>query len=265
MPGNQQRDRVRLTQSIRIIAGGDIMLGDHPIMVGRGVASRICRHAGYDPLGGLADIVADGDLAVANLESPLSDPPPLCLPSRRECRAPKIAIEALAASGFHAFTIANNHIQQHGHTAVHETVAALTARGLAAVGLAGDRPGTCRPVDLEVRGISVRLLGYSLRPRQHFSGATLYAEGTTDGILADISAGRDAGRITVVCIHWGDEFVAAPSREQVALGRAMIDAGCSLVLGHHPHVLQGWERYRGGVIAYSLGNLVFDMPWLGEL
>jgi len=60
-------------------------------------------------------------------------------------------------------------------------------------------------------------------------------------------------------VHWGSEFIHYPSPEQVKLGRQIIDSGAKVVLGHHPHIIQGIERYHGGVIAYSLGNFIFDM------
>lgn len=241
------------------------MLGEHPAMVGRGVATRLRRDPCFDPFSGIRGLVAAGDLTIGNLEGAISDWPRFCMPSDRECRAPGQAIAALAASGFTALTLANNHLQQHGERAVRETISLLEANGIAVVGLAGREAGRCRPVDLDIRGVRVRLLGYSLRPRQHFTTTPLYAEGIREGILRDIAEGRAAGALVIVSIHWGDEFVAVPSREQMVFGREMVAAGCSIVLGHHPHVLQGWERHGRGAILYSLGNLVFDMPWLPSL
>lgn len=249
----------------RVVAGGDVMLGDHPAMVGRGVGSRLSRRNGFNPFCGITPLLDEADLAIANLECALSDWPRLCLPSRRSCRAPTAALACVVDSGFNAFNLANNHSQQHGADALSSTADMLNARGIAVVGLAGERPGTCRPVDLEIRGQAFRLLGYSLRPRQHFTEAPVYAEGTREGILSDIATGRQASAVVIVNIHWGDEFVTTPSPQQIALGRALVDAGCTLVLGHHPHVLQGWERRGRGAIFYSLGNLVFDMPWLHSL
>ncbi len=234
-------------------------------MVGRGTATRLRRDPAHDPFEFLRPLTAQADLALANLECALSDWPRFSAPSRRECRGPLAGLERLAASGFHAFTIANNHIQQHGEAAVRQTVSLLAEAGLAVVGLAGDAPGSCRPVDVTVREHPVRLLGYSLRPRQGFSNAPLYAEGRREAILDDIRAGKADGATVVVTIHWGDEFVHTPHRDQVDLGRAMVEAGCALVVGHHPHVLQGWQRHGPGVVLYSLGNLVFDMPWLPQL
>ena len=67
--------------------------------------------------------------------------------------------------------------------------------------------------------------------------------------------------VVVVSLHWGEEFVDQPSMQEVELGHAVIDAGATAVLGHHRHVVRPVERYRHGVIAYSLGNLIGDMVW----
>jgi poly-gamma-glutamate capsule biosynthesis protein CapA/YwtB (metallophosphatase superfamily) len=69
----------------------------------------------------------------------------------------------------------------------------------------------------------------------------------------------------VVSLHWGEEFVSQPSRTEVALAHAVIEAGAALIVGHHPHVLRPVEQYRHGVIAYSLGNCLADMVWWREL
>ncbi len=251
-------------RGITLVAGGDVMLGEHPIMVGRGVGTAINRDPGFDPFAGIADVLGGADLAFANLECALEDPPRGASPEARECLGPARGVGLLQRAGFAALSVANNHIEQHGPEAVRRTLAALMDAGISPVGLAAE-PGRCRPVDLERGGVPLRLLGYSLRPRQHFTHTPLYAEGTPEGMLADVAAAVAAGRTVVISVHWGDEFVPRPSRAQQELGRALVDEGAVLVLGHHPHVLQGWERRGRGVIVYSLGNLVFDMPWLPEL
>ncbi|MCP4571093.1 MAG: CapA family protein [bacterium] len=250
-----------MRDTVRLVAGGDIMLGEHPIMVGRGVGTALGRDPDFDLFGGIRNLLGTADLATANLECALSDPPRFSLPSRRECRGPVRGIHSLTHAGFHALSLANNHSQQYGREAFDGTVASLDDAGIRVVGRAAGDTGRCLPVDLQVNGLDLRVLGYSLRPRQHFTGRPQYAEGPREAILHDIGEARAAGALAVVSIHWGDEFVASPTREQVDLGHAMIEAGCSLVIGHHPHVLQGWERVGSGVILYSLGNFVFDMPW----
>lgn len=80
-----------------------------------------------------------------------------------------------------------------------------------------------------------------------------------DSIVEDIAKLRDKVDVVIVTVHWGKEYVNEPTAEQRLLAHAAVDAGAHLVLGHHPHVLQGIEFYKDGVIAYSLGNFVFDI------
>jgi poly-gamma-glutamate synthesis protein (capsule biosynthesis protein) len=113
----------------------------------------------------------------------------------------------------------------------------------------------------ESNGLRVGFLGYSLRPRQYFTQPPLYAEGSPAGMIDDVERAKADCDVLVVSAHWGDEFIDRPSPEEVRLARGLIDAGANLVIGHHPHVLRGMERYHGGVIVYSLGNFVCDMLW----
>jgi poly-gamma-glutamate synthesis protein (capsule biosynthesis protein) len=251
--------------SFNLVAGGDVMLGEHPVMVGRGVLTALTRDAEFDPFSGIRPILAAADLAFANLECSLKDLAPGTPVADRACIGPANGIGVLVRAGFSILNVANNHVEQHGTQAFGDTIATLNGAGIGVAGLGTEDDGHALPVDRELNGVPFRVLGYSLRPRQHFTHRPLYAEGQEPSMLEDIRAGAAAGRQVIVSMHWGDEFVDRPSRDQVRLGRAMIDAGASLVLGHHPHVLQGWESYRGGFIVYSLGNLVFDMPWHDSL
>ena len=156
------------SSSIKIVAGGDIMLGEHPIMVGRGVSTQMLNDRGFSPFSAITDVLNEVDLAFANLECALSDPPPGASPTERECRGPSRGIASLKSAGFSALSIANNHIQQHGQIAFSETVSALLDAGIRPVGLAAEDAGQCQPVDIDYGDIRVRLLGYSLRPRSSY-------------------------------------------------------------------------------------------------
>ena len=81
---------------------------------------------------------------------------------------------------------------------------------------------------------------------------------TPENVTTAVAAAREAADIVVVAFHFGAEYAATPSQSQRDIARAAIDAGASLVIGSHPHVLQEVEEYGGGLIAYSLGNFVFD-------
>lgn len=88
-----------------------------------------------------------------------------------------------------------------------------------------------------------------------------------DKILADITVNKWDNDIQIVCLHWGEEYVPVPSPRQQSLAHQLIDAGASVVIGHHPHVMQGYEEYHNGLIFYSLGNFNFfvDHPWAKKL
>ncbi|MCK4305851.1 MAG: CapA family protein [Candidatus Eisenbacteria sp.] len=246
---------------MKLLGCGDIMLGEHPIMVGWGISREFAVGRELYPFAHVHELLAGADLVFGNLESALSPLPRGRSLSARECIGPAQGAELLRIAGFHALSVANNHIQQHGPKSLRMTLDLLGRAGLLAVGEAAEGGRRCRPVDLEIGGLPLRLLAYSLRPRQFFSEQPLYAEPDEESLLVDVRAGRDAGRTVVCSLHWGDEFVARPSPSQIQLGRRLIEAGATLVLGHHPHVLQGGEHWGDGYIAYSLGNFVFDMIW----
>ena len=150
---------------------------------------------------------------------------------------------------------------QHGSAPFLETVRMIEESGIAVCGLRAADGRAAVPASVERNGLDVAFLGYSLRPRQYFTDEPLYAEGDREHIIADVRHARDRHDAVVVSLHWGDEFVDTPSPEEVSLAHAVMDAGAALIVGHHPHVLRGIERYGRGFIVYSLGNFVCDMTW----
>jgi poly-gamma-glutamate synthesis protein (capsule biosynthesis protein) len=125
------------------------------------------------------------------------------------------------------------------------------------------------PVVIERNGLRVGFVAFTAFPNDSISGfdARSVEAGpgkpgvawlTTESLLAGIEAARQVSDLVVVSFHTGWEYQDAPNADQVFWSRLAIDSGASLVIGHHPHVLQGLESYGGGAIAYSLGNFVFD-------
>jgi poly-gamma-glutamate synthesis protein (capsule biosynthesis protein) len=149
---------------------------------------------------------------------------------------------------------------QHGQKALEECLQALDRTGIGATGVEVPALGVQNLRIIEKNGLRLAFLGYNQRPQQYFLDPPSWVPGNQDRILADIAKAKAQTNHVLVSLHWGHEFINYPSAAQVELGHRIIDAGASLVLGHHPHVLQGVERYHGGMIAYSLGNFVFDMP-----
>jgi len=154
---------------------------------------------------------------------------------------------------------ANNHIYDFGIPGIDDTIEYLDSVNIAYVGIGKSLQEAREPVIFNVKDKTLGFLGY-------FGGAGQFAATDTSSGLAprypsfifqDIRAVSPEVDYVIVSFHWGIENERYPEEWQTELGRASIDAGADLVVGHHPHVLQGIEIYNGGIIAYSLGNFIF--------
>ena len=247
---------------VRVVAMGDLQLGDSPTCVGFGFASRY----GPDSLARvLADVIpsfAGADVVFGNLETPLSTRGQRADSlSARQLRGDPGYASALRRAGFTVLNVANNHAVQHGVDVFRDTVDAVQRAGIAVCGVRGTAPWASAPATIVAAGRRVGVLGYCLRSRQYSSEIPPYAEGTPEEMRADVARLRADTDAVIVSLHWGEEFVPTPSIDETRLARSLVDAGASLILGHHPHVVRPVEAYRDAVIAYSLGNLVGDMVW----
>jgi poly-gamma-glutamate synthesis protein (capsule biosynthesis protein) len=247
------------------MATGDIMLGDSPVCYGFGVYSIIRKHGAGFPFDHVRDTLQDADLVVGNLEAVASAFDPKHDSFKQiQYRAQPEAIRGLAEAGFRCVSMATNHTMQHGRSAVEETVDLLNSAGVTFCGLEIPERSIENRCEVEIKGHKFGLLNYNLRPRQYFIDPPLWKEPDNQTILHEVGELSKQVDSVIVCMHWGDEFIEYPSPKQVELGRGIIDAGARLVIGHHPHILQGIEEYGGGIIAYSLGNFVFDL-WQEKL
>lgn len=245
---------------MRLVAVGDLMLGDHPVCFGHGVRSTI-EKKGFDFIFNdeIIEYFKGADLTLGNLETVLSDfgyePDNL---EKAELRGASIYAEGLAKTGFNILNIANNHMLQHGSEAFIETVESISKVGILPLGL--QQRGKSKKVIFDGNdGNSVALLGFSLRPEKYYKQRPLYSQATESDIIKQVEELVVSFKgAVVVSLHWGEEYLNIPSFGQVKFARRLVDIGVKLVLGHHPHVLQGIEEYGSGVIVYSLGNFVFD-------
>jgi gamma-polyglutamate biosynthesis protein CapA len=249
-----------------LIAVGDVMLGDSASCVGFGFHSR---HPGdaSAALSALTPLLRSGEIVIGNLECVLTR---TGLGSTRyqadQMRGDPEYASNLRVAGFTAISVANNHAMQHGIHAFENTIEHLEAAGIKTVGLRGKDGWCASPVVHTTRsGLRVGLLGYSWRPRQYDTAQPPYAEGDVEAVVRDVERLRRSTDVVVVSLHWGEEFLNAPSAEETAAGRRIIAAGASVIVGHHPHVVRPVERAGNGIICYSLGNLVTDMIWQRRL
>jgi poly-gamma-glutamate capsule biosynthesis protein CapA/YwtB (metallophosphatase superfamily) len=153
---------------------------------------------------------------------------------------------------------ANNHAADFGAEGILETIHQLDSIGIRHTGIGRNLAEARKPVVLKVNDIRIGLLGYG-GSRTHIASRTL--PGTTSRsqwlILEDIKRLRPHVDFIVINLHWGNELDTEPDSDQIHLAHQIIEGGADLIVGHHPHVLQGIERYHGKIIAYSLGNFVF--------
>lgn len=253
-------------RSVVLHAVGDISLGDHPLCAGFGTHSRIRKRPAAFAFEHVAPVFRDADLVFGNLECTLSETGMTSGDYKSiQMRGQASYLEGLKQAGFSVVNMANNHSMQHGKGPFAETVAMLRGAGIGAAGVAGADYHTSAPEVLEKNGLRITFLGYSLRPRQYFTEEPAYAEGQREQILADVRAARAATDNVVVSLHWGDEFIERPSPDEQQLAHDIMDAGADLIIGHHPHVMRGVEKYGRGYIVYSLGNFVCDMLWEDQL
>ncbi len=203
----------------------------------------------------------EGDVSMVNLENPLTN---------RGTPRPKLFIfralpeytRVLKAGGVDIVTLANNHIFDYSEEGLNDTMEHLKKAGIAFVGAGRNLEEARKPVIFRVKGLKLAYLGYyGSKKHSNSQPATEDSAGTAMRklrfIKEDIKAIRDSVDFISVNLHWGYEKEHYPEETQIQFAHRVIDFGADLVVGHHPHVLQGVEVYKGKTIAYSLGNFIF--------
>ena len=207
-------------------------------------------------------LLADRDLAVCNLEAPLTRRGEAVAGKEFTFRARPESLAAIVAAGFNVFGLANNHLMDFGPLGLKDTLASLQAAGVYKAGAGENLHQARQPalVPLPEKNSAVALLSYSMTFPEAFFATRLKpgtAPGNLEYILRDVAAAKKDAPIVVVSNHWSAELLPTPKDYQIETAHRAIEHGARLVIGHHPHVLQGVEFYRGGVIFYSLANFVF--------
>ena len=240
-------------EEITIAAVGDLMLG--------GRAEPFLEQFGPDyPYRNVLPALRRADLIAGNLESPISARGTAVENKKFTLRAGPLAARSLASAGIRVVSLANNHSMDFGPLALQDTMAALNESNILFTGAGMDLNDARAPAIVKIKGRTLAFLSYSLTfPLEFFASAGRpgTAPGYADFVKADIEKVRPSADIVVVSFHWGAELMTAAKDYQIELGRQAIDWGADLVLGHHPHVLQDIELYKGRLIVYSLGNFVF--------
>jgi poly-gamma-glutamate synthesis protein (capsule biosynthesis protein) len=231
-----------------------IAVGD--IMTDRNVGSAIAANGVHSILAKVRDLTSAADVSFANLESPLSTVGPHA-PSDCVFRARPETVQVLLDGGFDIVTLANNHTFNAGREGLLQTFDVLDKHGLRYCGASRERRGDQATV-LEVGESRVRIGFIGATDLSIGHGSYNKVSPDRANLIAQIQAARPSCDILVVTFHWGEEYQSLPDQRQKNTAHAAIKAGADLVLGHHPHTLQGVEVYQGKPILYSMGNFVFD-------
>jgi hypothetical protein len=250
--GGVQKDALT---DIRIVAVGDIALnGGYNQLARRGSAGTVAS--------AIAPLLSGGDLIIGNLETPLTTHPRVGPPWRFCLHGDPGYASALRAAGFHVLSLANNHMMDHGWQGAEETIRCLKAAGILHVGAGRNLDEARKPAQLVVNRVRVAILAYCdvsvLLPIYADIQQSGVAPARRSYILEDVAKARRNNELVIVCMHWGQEYVRYPAPKYRRLAREMISAGANLIIGHHPHVLQGIECIDRAAVAYSLGNFTFS-------
>lgn len=255
-PAPTAEGATKMSQPFTLIAVGDILLA-------RKVGTRIAAAGWQSPFAEMAPLISSAELAFANLECPVSylGTPFPGKPPVVTFRADPGALLGLKKSGIDVVSLANNHLGDYGPQAIEETLDGLDVVAVARSGAGRNEAEARSPALLEAGGRRIAILAYvepmwSVVEAKEGPGVAVFDPAEA---VADVAAARAVADLVLVSLHWGEEHQTFPRESDREVARRLVDAGADAILGHHPHVLQGAEFYRGKPIFYSLGNFVFDM------
>ena len=222
-----------------LIAVGDIMLG-------RNVNVKMQKYQNFFyPFEKTAHLLSSTNITFGNLESPFHKNCPIVGSGTFKFCADYKAIEGLKFAGFDVLSLENNHIGNYGKEGIEETKKIL--------------------LENEILGIDNNL---AIKQFNNLAFGFLAFNFTfkedPKWVLHLIEAAKEKVDILIVSLHWGNEYQKEPAKWQKDLAHQIIDSGAKLIIGHHPHVIQPVEKYKDGLIFYSLGNFVFDQMWSEE-
>ena len=248
------------TGTVRLMAVGDVMLG-------RSIGKRVKRYGPEIVFQDVQSVLDNADILVVNLECDITTS------TDREdkhytFKAPPITADALSLAGVDVAGVANNHAMDWGEQGLLDTIGYMKDRGIATPGGGKNRAEAYAPVLITRNGLTVAFLAYTdaFTESTGFNTKEWQATRDTPGlaiarpkrIAADVAKAKTQADVVVVLVHAGYEYVPTHNSEQRAYANAALDAGATLYLGAHPHVLQGYKKQGAKLIAWSLGNFVFD-------
>ena len=249
-------------EAIKVFLVGDVMLD-------RGVELMVQQYGARDwtfPFAKISDFLRKADILFCNLEGPISNKGQNVGSIYSFRNNPK-ALEGLRYAGFNIISVANNHIFDYGKEAMEDTFKRLEGAGIDYIGGGFSEKEAYSQKIKELKGTKIAFLAFT-----NLGSEKWKAKATRSGIAwlekerleKEVKEAKKKADLVIVSFHFGKEYSLEPTEDQVAFSKMAIEAGSNLVVGHHPHVIQRFEKYKEGYIAYSLGNFVFDQGFSEE-
>ena len=241
------------TETVSIVAAGDVMLGSW--------VQNVILENGWDyPFRNIDSILTQADIVFANLEAPFGTKDSAAFEKTYTFQVAPDLVKVLTAGKINVVSVANNHIFDFGVEDLFETMTLLNQNNIQYSGAGKNLPEARQPARMEAKGKKIAVACYSLTFPEEF-----WATDTTAGtcfpfdtfFYDDLRKFKAENDLVIVSFHWGGELLQYPKPYQLELAHNAIKVGADLVIGHHPHVVQGIELYRGKMIVYSLGNYIF--------
>lgn len=244
--------------AVRLLFAGDVYLSDHVLEA-------------YDAAGGIDGVLSQGyqteiqaaDYFMTNEEFPFSTRGTPAPDKQFTFRVDPKRVQLMQEMGIDLVTLANNHALDYGRDAMLDTIDTLDRAGIGHVGAGKNLAEARKPAIVELNGRTFAFIGATrVYPEADWAAGTDSAGmfSAYDGgaaLAEEVKAAKQQADYVIAYVHWGIEREEMPNEVQKSIAHRLVDAGADLVVGAHPHVLQGLEYYQGVPIAYSLGNFVF--------
>lgn len=251
-------DGTEAAKAVRLLFAGDVYLSDHVLEA-------------YDAAGGIDGVLSQGyqaeiqaaDYFVTNEEFPFSKRGTPAPDKQFTFRVHPEKVKLMQEMGIDLVTLANNHALDYGRDAMLDTIDTLDHAGIRHVGAGKNLAEARKPAIVELNGRTFAFIGATrVYPEADWAAGTDSAGmfSAYDGgaaLAEEVKEAKQQADYVIAYVHWGIEREEMPNEVQKSIAHRLVDAGADLVVGAHPHVLQGLEYYQGVPIAYSLGNFVF--------
>lgn len=232
------------------------------IMLDRGVKGSVKKNfaGNYNTLFENITVLQEADILFGNLEGDVSDKG-TNVGSKFSFRMDPAVIPALSLAGFDIVSFANNHVGDWNVAAFEDTMARLKEGGILFTGANINKFEAGKPTIIEKKGIKFGFIGFSdvgpnwLQATEKNPGILLASDPHFKEIIEEAKKSVD---VLIVSVHWGIEYEKVHNDRQELLAHTAIENGADMVIGHHPHVMEDIETYKGKTIVYSLGNFIFD-------